>query len=254
MVRNANQILVVSRELKQYYADRYGRQTIYIPNGVESITEASWRNHPVLQEFDLIAHNYVLYLGRLVPEKRVEDLIAAFRGIRGNCKLVIAGESSFTNSYVAALRRLSAGDARIIFTGLQTGSAVHGLLHQAAVFVSPSAMEGLPMSLLECMQHGTPPVVSDIAPHRELLGGINGYDLFFPTANVEALRAQIEIALAAQPKYRNIAEKARLFVSKMHSWPAIADRTESAFYSVLDKLAKSPGLVRSSDTIYSREA
>jgi glycosyltransferase involved in cell wall biosynthesis len=237
MLRNVDRVLVVSRELRRYYEEEYGRETVYIPNGVEPVRDSDYANPPVLYEFGLTPRQYVLYLGRLVPEKRVEDLIFAYRGIHSPFKLVIAGESGFTNAYVAGLRSVAGEDPRVVFTGLQDHEAAHGLLHNAAVAVSPSALEGLPMSLLECMQHGTPSIVSDIPPHRELLGSLAGYDLFFPPANTEALRTKLELVLGGQTHQRRIAEGARTLVSLMYSWPAIADRTEAVFYSVLDNRA-----------------
>jgi glycosyltransferase involved in cell wall biosynthesis len=235
MVRNVDRVLVVSRDLQQYYATQYGRETIYIPNGVEPISEAEFENSTVLQEFDLKSRGYVLYVGRLVPEKRVEDLIVAYRGVKSLCKLVIAGESNCANTCIEGLRRLAAEDERVVFVGLQKRPAVHLLLHHAAVLAFPSLLEGLPMSLLECMQHGTPAVVSDIPPHRELLGTVAGYDLFYPPTNVEALQTQIEVALAKQGEYRRIAEGGRSVASTMHRWPEIAKRTETVLYSALDR-------------------
>ena len=240
MVRNVDEILVVSRDLQKYYADRYGRATIYIPNGVEQVHEAEYERSTILQDAALTSRNYILYLGRLVPEKRIEDLILAYRDIKNNCKLVVAGESDATDSYSVRLRRLAAEDGRVLFLGLQDKAAVHHLLHHAAVFAAPSALEGLPMSLLECMQHGTPAVVSDIPPHRELLGTISGYDLFFPPTNVEALKIQLERALARQAEYRLVAEDGCCITMKSHSWPNIAERTEAALYGVLDRCARNP--------------
>jgi glycosyltransferase involved in cell wall biosynthesis len=235
MVRNVDRILVVSRDLQQYYASQYGRETIYIPNGVEPVTEAEFETSTVLQDFGLKSREYVLYVGRLVPEKRVEDLVVAYRGVKSHCKLVIAGESAFASTCIDDLRRLAAEDNRVVFVGLQAKPAVHLLLHHAAVLAFPSLMEGLPMSLLECMQHGTPAVVSDIPPHRELLGGVAGYDLFYPPTDVKALRVQIESALARQGEYRRIAEGGRSVASNMHRWSEIAERTEAVLYSALDR-------------------
>ena len=96
------------------------------------------------------------------------------------------------------------------------------------------------MSLLECMQHGTPAVVSDIPPHRELLGGIPGYDLFFPPTDVESLRMKLEIALTRQAEYRLVAEDGRRFAAKVHSWPKIAERTETVLYKMLERSAAAP--------------
>lgn len=235
MVRNAAGILVVSRDLQSYYFNQYGRETSYIPNGVEPADESLWKDSQVLQTYGLAPRRYLLFLGRLVPEKRVEDLIAAYRRIECPYRLVIAGESSYTDKYVAGLRRTAAADPRIIFTGQQARPAVHALLSNAALFVSPSALEGLPMSLLECVQHGTPAAVSDIPSHREILGGIKGYDLFFPAGSVDALQSRIETVLASDQEVRRVADEARRFVLKAHSWRTIAEQTEAMFYSALEK-------------------
>jgi glycosyltransferase involved in cell wall biosynthesis len=235
MVRNVDRIVVVSRDLQKYYADRYGRETVYIPNGVGPVPEADARASTVLADFGLHPDGYVLYLGRLVPEKRVEDLLLAYRQVQGTRRLVVAGAAGFTDHYVTGLRRLAASDERIIFTGRQETGAVHALLAHATAFVSPSAMEGLPMSLLECMQHGTPAIVSDIPPHRELLGSTGGAESFFPVADVDALSSRIGAVLAAPARHRLIAQAGRLFVAQQHSWPAIAERTEREFYRVIGR-------------------
>jgi glycosyltransferase involved in cell wall biosynthesis len=152
---------------------------------------------------------------------------------------VIAGESGFTDSYVASLRALGSLDPRVIFVGLQKRPAVHQLLHHAAAFASPSTLEGLPMSLLECMQHATPAVVSDIPPHRELLGRVDGYDLFFPPTNIDAFQTQLRKTLAAQDEYRRVAEESKAMVLKRHSWVQIAEQTETVLYDVVDRTPRS---------------
>jgi glycosyltransferase involved in cell wall biosynthesis len=234
MVRNVDQIVVVSRDLQQYYADRYGRETTYIPNGVEPVGAEEYEESTVLKEFGLKPRGYILYLGRLVPEKRVEDLIAGYRGVRTDYKLVIAGEGC---NY-PDLRRIAVDDKRIIFIGHQEKPAVHQLLHHAAIYASASALEGLPMSLLECLLHGTPAVVSDIPPHRELLGEVDGYDLFFPPGNVELLRMKLEAALQRQGEYRRVAKGGQRFALEKHSWPEIAERTEAVLYRAVDPSAR----------------
>jgi glycosyltransferase involved in cell wall biosynthesis len=93
-VRFADEIIVLSRGVRQYFRDVYGRETIFIPNGV---------TRPELREAELIADRfglekdgYILFLGRLVPEKGIHYLIDAFRQIHTDKKLVIAGGTSDT--------------------------------------------------------------------------------------------------------------------------------------------------------------
>jgi len=237
MVRYADRIIVVSRDLQRHYAESYGRDTAYIPNGIETVDSALARSE-VLRRFGLTARDYILYLGRLVPEKRIEDLIQAYEGFSVCGRLVIAGDTACGSTYVKRLSRLAGGDERVLFTGLLEGPDVHALLANAAAYVSPSALEGLPMSLLECIQQGTPAVVSDIPPHRELLGGIAGYDLFATPGNVRELQDKIRMAVARQSDYRQMVIEARRSMSEMHAWSAIAERTEMVMYQALANTAR----------------
>src|SRR3990172_221665 len=87
--------------------EEYGRTTVHIPNGVEGPTPEECSSTEVLQEFRLKPQEYVFFLGRLVPEKRVQDLITAYREIPGTRRLVRTGEGGFTDSYVGTLKRLA---------------------------------------------------------------------------------------------------------------------------------------------------
>jgi glycosyltransferase involved in cell wall biosynthesis len=75
--RAPDAIIAVSRDLQRHYRDVRGRQTVYIPNGV-CIREPG-PTDPVLNRFGLTAGDYVLFVGRLVPEKAPDLLVRAFR-------------------------------------------------------------------------------------------------------------------------------------------------------------------------------
>ena len=109
-------------------------------------------------------------MGRLVPEKRVDLLIEAFRRVPGDQQLAIVGDSSFSDQYSRRLRDLAAQDPGVVFTGFAYGDELAALYQHAGVFVQPSALEGLPLTLLEAASHDAPVLVSDIPPHREVLG------------------------------------------------------------------------------------
>lgn len=233
IVRNARRMIVVSRDLKSYYQGRYGRVTSYIPNGVERVNASMVADNRVLDQFGLKPKEYFLYLARLVPEKRTQDLVRAYAQIKTKKKLVIAGEAGYTDSYVAGLRELAASDLRVQFVGFQRGNAVHALFHNASGYVLPSEIEGLPLALLEAMSHGTVPLVSDIAPHRELLGSIRGYDLFFQPGDVEGLAASLRKLLAQPTHYEDMGGRIRTFVEANYGWEAITTLTEKLYYDVL---------------------
>ena len=101
-VKYADEIIVLSKGVQDYFKKTYGRETKFIPNGV---------NRPQIQTADLITEkfgltkdSYILFLGRLVPEKGIQYLIEAFKNVRTDKKLVIAGGSSDTDSFMKELK------------------------------------------------------------------------------------------------------------------------------------------------------
>ena len=130
-VKYADEIIVLSKGVKKYFMDTYGRETHFIPNGV---------NRPEVREAKLITDNfglekdsYILFLGRLVPEKGIRYLVEAFKNVKTDKKLVIAGGSSDTDSFMKELKELAKGDDRILFTGFVQGALLDELYSNAAV-------------------------------------------------------------------------------------------------------------------------
>lgn len=173
-VRFADEIIVLSRNMQSYFQKTYGRSTTYIPNGVT--------RPGVVPEH---GGDYILYLGRLVPEKGIHYLIEAFRDVKTEKKLVIAGAASDTEDYAARLRATAAGDPRVSFAGFVEGETLEELYNEAYLYVLPSDVEGMPLSLLEAMSYGNCCVVSDIPECAEV---VQTKAVTFPKGNVAALR------------------------------------------------------------------
>lgn len=127
----ADEIIVLSEGVQKYFMDTYGRKTVFIPNGV---------NRPILrspqlikEQFGLDKDDYILFLGRLVPEKGITYLVEAFKEITTDKKLVIAGGSSDTDAFMQELKKLAKGDERIVFTGFVQGQMLEELYSNAYV-------------------------------------------------------------------------------------------------------------------------
>ena len=143
----ADEIIVLSEGVQRYFMDTYGRETKFIPNGVNrpQIREA----HLIKEKFGLEKDDYILFLGRLVPEKGLRYLIEAFKQVKTDKKLVIAGGSSDTDAFANELKTMAKGNSRIIFTGFIQGQMLDELYSNAYVYTLPSDLEGMPLSLLE---------------------------------------------------------------------------------------------------------
>ena len=166
-VKYADEIIVLSKGVQNYFQNTYQRVTHFIPNGV---TRPEIRNAELITEkFGLEKDSYILFLGRLVPEKGIRYLIEAFKQIRTDKKLIIAGGSSDTDDFARELRDLAKEDKRIQFTGFVQGQMLEELYSNAYLYTLPSDLEGMPLSLLEAMSYGNCCLVSDIPECTEVV-------------------------------------------------------------------------------------
>jgi len=188
--RYADEIIVLSLNVQQYFKDTYNRETIYIPNGV---TSTEFREPDIItKKFGLEKDKYILYLGRIVPEKGIIYLLEAFSKVKTDMKLVIAGGSSHTDDYWNEVKKLTKEDPRVILTGFVQGNLFSELYSNTYMYVLPSDLEGMPISLLEAMSFGRKCLVSDIPENKEACGD---HALYFQKSNVEDLREKLEIAI-----------------------------------------------------------
>lgn len=162
----ADEIIVLSNEVKQYFKDKYNRETMMIPNGV---------NKPCIKPVNVIKEKYALekinifYFRKISSRKGIKYLIEAFKSIKTDKKLVIAGGSSDTNDFMHQLKNMANEDQRIIFTGFIDGEILEELYSNAYVYVLPSDLEGMPLSLLEAMSYGNCCLVSNISECKDVV-------------------------------------------------------------------------------------
>lgn len=227
-----NATISVSETLAECYRSETGRDVRYIPNG---ITIDPGDDTSVLGEFGLADRGYLLFAGRLVPEKGAHHLVDAHRRARTGVPLVIAGETSMSDDYVARLRAASGDD--VVFTGYQYGARLAALFRHAALFVLPSDLEGLPIVLLEALAYGVPVLASDIAPNVEILGG-NG--TYFVAGDEESLLTELASCLARSAELRELAEALRVRALAEYDWDRVAEATAALYESVVPASAVSP--------------
>lgn len=218
--RFADEIIVLSKGVQQYFLDTYGRETKFIPNGVSKpeIREAE----EITAKYGLKKDEYILYLGRLVPEKGITYLIEAFRQVKTEKKLVIAGGSSDTETFAQMLQGQAAGDERILFTGFVQGRLLEELYSNAYVYALPSDLEGMPLSLLEAMSYGNCCVTSDIEECAAVTGD---HGLTFPQSNTDALGALLQKLCDEPQTVESYKNTARDYITQKYSWDDVTERT-----------------------------
>jgi glycosyltransferase involved in cell wall biosynthesis len=219
----------VSRELKQYFLERYQRETVYIPNGVNFVDRP--RDSKLVEDLGLDPGDYVLYLSRLVPEKGCHDLIDAYIASGIDAPLVIAGGSSHSEDYVAGLKSRAAGK-KIIFTGNVEGELLAQLSAHAGLFVLPSYLEGLPIVMLEMLWYKVPVLASDIGPSREVLRD-GEFGRLFKTGDIGDLTSQLTGAYENREELAGMAAAGHEFIKTENDWNRIAEATEKVYRQVI---------------------
>ncbi|KQV43448.1 hypothetical protein ASE37_01125 [Rhizobium sp. Root268] len=222
----ANRILCVSQPLTERLKRRYRRDYIYIPNGVAASGAAL--PTAILDTLDLKPHRYILTVGRIVPEKRHFDLMAAFAAARmPGMKLVIVGLGENGSRYAADVAKAAAMTPDVIMAGFREGADLEALYAQAAVFALPSSHEGLPIALLEAMAHGCDVLISDIEAHRALKLPATAYHAL---GDIEQLCDDLRFASrrAALPgRRRDWSVKLSVY-----RWPRIARQVLEVFHDL----------------------
>ena len=219
-VKYADEIIVLSKGVQDYFKETYGRETHFIPNGVNrpQIREANL----ITEKFGLKKDSYILFLGRLVPEKGIRYLVEAFKNVRTDKKLVIAGGSSDTDSFMAELKELANGDDRILFTGFVQGAMLDELYSNAYIYTLPSDLEGMPLSLLEAMSYGNCCLVSDIPECAEV---VEDKALIFKKADVQDLQEKLQDACDHPERVDTHKKQAADFICKKYNWDEVVKET-----------------------------
>jgi glycosyltransferase involved in cell wall biosynthesis len=222
-VRFADKIIVVSEELRSYFREMYGRETVYIPNAPSSYPPTN-SDFAYGTSLGLCQKRYITFVGRLVPEKRPELLIEAFQALKPlGWKLAIVGSTSDTNSFAQQIGNLTNGNPDVVFTGQLYGKHLAEIVRGAGFFVLPSDVEGLPLAMLEAMREGVPVVASDIAPHRQLLGEDKG--MLFPHGDLESLILALDSAIQRPEELAIMAKEAQKCVEANYNWDKITTET-----------------------------
>lgn len=218
--KHADDVIVLSKNVQEYFRETYGRETVFIPNGVNRPQPAQVCE--IEKKYGLQKDGYILFLARIVPEKGLHYLIEAFGQVETDKKLVIAGGISHSQEYMTKIRTMAAQDDRIIMTDFVQGRVLAELCSNAYLFVLPSDVEGMAVSLLEAMSYGNCCLVSDIAENMEVVGN---YAVSFRKSDVLDLKEKLEYLFAHPDKVENMKAESADYICNQYNWDDVVEQT-----------------------------
>jgi len=217
-VKYADEIVVLSKGIQDYFKKTYGRKTVFIPNGV--VKPEIRKADEIKKRWGLEKDSYVLFLGRIVPEKGLRYLVEAWKGIKTDKKLVIAGGASDTKEFMNELKSICSDD--VVFTGFQQSIVLEELYSNAFIYVLPSDLEGMPLTILEAMSYGNCCLVSSIPECTEV---VESKAVVFEKSNTAELKKKIQELLDHPETVNTFKENASDFICQKYNWDDVVDRT-----------------------------
>jgi glycosyltransferase involved in cell wall biosynthesis len=217
--------IVVSKALREYFNGTRDVYLTYIPNGtvLPHVREAE-----KIRELGIDPGSYILFVGRLVPEKGCHYLLDAYRKLDTDKELIVAGGTSFSTDYVDSLHAKSGEKVR--FLGYVYGDVLDELYSNASIFVLPSDIEGLPIALLEAMSFGNCCLTSDIPENIEVIGDCGAT---FKRGDVDDLAERLGQLLSNPERCHAMGDRARRHVLETYDWDGVTLHTEAIYYSLL---------------------
>lgn len=237
--KHADKVIVLSQNVKNYFKETYGCDAVFVPNGINPVTpEAA---DIIREKFGLEKDSYILFLARITPEKGLDYLLDAYKGLQTDKKLVIAGSIDPQTDYIRSVLEKAKGCENIIFTDFVSGKTLASLFSNCFVYVLPSDIEGMPMTLLEAVGYNARTIVSDIEENTACL---DGYGNAFAHGDADALKATLMHCLQnealkdcdfkADCTPEQVQQKRKELIAK-YNWDNITDQTIEIYKSVQKK-------------------
>jgi glycosyltransferase involved in cell wall biosynthesis len=224
-VRLADALIIDNRPSQRYFAEHFGTEGHYIPYGAYLADEPAT---DALESLGLRDRGYILFVGRLIPDKGVHLLVEAFEGVRTDLQLVIVGDNPYFPDYIRRLK--STRDPRVRFLGYQFGVPYRQLCSHAYLYVHPLLVDGTSPALLQAMGFGNCILTSDLPEAVDVVGDA-GFS--FRTNDVSRLRLALQELVNRPEMVEEGRRRARERVGQLYNWDRVTDQHEELYRSLL---------------------
>ena len=233
MVKCADEIIVLSESAKAYFKETYNRDTVLIHNGMDKPTIK--QAEKIIELYGLSKGDYICTVSRLTAEKGLHYLIEAYNNIKTDKKLVIAGDTSDTDEYVAYIKQMAGDNPNIIFTGFISGDILKEIYSNAYIVAVPSDIEGMSISLLEALAYGNAVLCSDI-PENTLVTEDKAIN--FKKSDVADLQNKLQNMCDDNLCVENLKHGVDDFILEKYNWNDVAVATRNLYGKVLTNKRK----------------
>lgn len=217
-----NKVIFDNIYTKEYFEKKFHRTYEFIPYGSEVKEPAA--DLSILGKVGVLPGEYLLFVGRFIPDKGVHILIRAYQKTKTQKKLVLIGGAPNPGDYEKSVRSIT--DERVIFTGYIYGDDTNILMKNAYAYIQPSLIEGLSPVILTVMGLGTPLICSDIVENTFIT---RENATHFKSGDSDSLAEKIEYVLNYPDRIKELAEKGRKDILARFNWDNITNQYINLF-------------------------
>ena len=225
-VRVADALIADAVGIQDYYRERYGADSVFIPYGAPILRELSSHR---LAELDLEPRGYHLLVARLEPENNAHVAIRGYSSSAARQPLVVVGGVRYPGEYVRGLQETAARDARVRMVGsVYDDELLDQLYAHSLSYLHGHSVGGTNPSLLRAMGAAAPVLAYDVNFNREVLGDAG---LFWTTpGDVGTAVERLEADPAAA---RTMGVNGQSRAEQHYIWDDVAARYEALCASLV---------------------
>jgi glycosyltransferase involved in cell wall biosynthesis len=216
-----NAIVSDADVIRDYYRDRYGRESPVITYGAALLVRDP---APDLRRHGLDGiepGRYLLYVSRLEPENQADLVIRAYADVPGDVPLLIVGDAPYADAFKAHLHELAARDPRVRLAGAIYGDGYRDLQRAAMAYIQATSVGGTHPALVEAMGAGNLVVAFATPENLEVLDGTGL--LFDDEASLTRL-LRIVVSEPNTSAHDRMRAAARRRAEERYSWDAITQQ------------------------------
>jgi glycosyltransferase involved in cell wall biosynthesis len=227
-----NVIVTDARVIEDYYRNRYGAASVFIPYG--AVTDPAI-GREALDHLGLTPRSYFLYVSRLEPENNAHLVIQAYEQVRTTKPLVVVGDAPYAADYIRRLKQTK--DARIIFPGAIYGSGYRQLLSHAFCYIHATEVGGTHPALIEAMGQANLVIANGTPENSEVVGNTG---IVYKMNDGAELRKTLQGVEDDPAPYEPLRAAARARIEEKYSWCSIVTQYEQLFAGLIKRHSDKP--------------
>jgi glycosyltransferase involved in cell wall biosynthesis len=223
----AHALIADNPVIKEYYAQTYHVESVYIPYGAEPTAGV---DNTIFKEVRIKPHAYFLVVARLEPENNTAIIIKEYVSSNIDFPLVIVGDAPYGKRYLKQLHGLA--NENVFFTGrINDQKKLNALYQNAYLYIHGHEVGGTNPSLLRAMGLGIAPLVLN-SPFNTVVIGDNGFTFDKKEGNLSNTLKEL---LVNQELVKEMGCRARAWADTRFTWESVAAMYGELFRSLVEK-------------------